>query len=217
MEPHLDLPVRMVERLSGYRRHLRFWLGEARDRIYSHELGALVGSTPAQVRRDLMTIGFTGSPARGYDVAALVEKIGTLLDPPGHERMVLVGLGYLGRAVLRYISTTHPELPIVAAFDVAPDKVGRVIDGCRCYASAEIEDVLGEAGALVGIIAVPPEAAQGVADHLVQAGIRGLLNFTPVRLQVPPEVTVEDVDISVSLEKVAFFARSKVSRLEKQA
>lgn len=211
------LPVRMVERLSGYRRHLRFWLREGRRRIYSHELGALVGATPAQVRRDVMTIGFSGSPARGYDVEGLVERIGTILDPPGREAMTLVGMGSLGRAILNHFSRVHPERPIAVAFDVAPDKVGRLIDGCRCYASRDIEAVLAEHYVLLGIIAVPADAAQDVADRLVRAGIRGLMNFTPVRLRVPPEVFVEDVDISVSLERVSYFARSRATRSEARA
>lgn len=213
----MALPIRMVERLSAYRRHLRGWMAEGRERIYSHELGGLVGATPAQVRRDLMTIGFTGSPARGYDVGGLVEKIGTLLDPAERKSMVLVGAGYLGRAVLKYFSATHPELPIVAAFDIAPEKTGRIIDGCRCYATQELVPVVRENAVLIGIIAVPSEAAQGVAEKLVNAGVRGLLNFTRVRLHVPPEVFVEDVDISVSLEKVVFFTRARNGTREAQA
>jgi redox-sensing transcriptional repressor len=207
----------MVERLSSYRRHLRHWLTERRERIYSHELGALIGSTAAQVRRDLMTIGFTGSPARGYDVHGLVQRISSLLTPSSDESMILVGVGHLGRAVLRYLRTTHPELPIAAVFDVASDKIGRIIDGCRCYAAAEIESTLRSAPALVGILTVPGEAAQSVAEQLIRAGVRGLLNFTPVRLHAPPDVYVEDVDISTSLEKVAFFARANPSRAEKEA
>ena len=105
----------------------------------------------------------------------------------------------------------------MALFDVAPGKVDRLIDGCRCYASRDIEQVLAGRDVLVGIVAVPPEAAQEVADRLVHAGVRGLMNFTPVRLRVPPEVFVEDVDISVSLERVSFFARSKLDRQEMRA
>jgi len=196
---------------------LRYWLTEKRSRIFSHELGGLVGSTPAQVRRDLMMIDFTGSPARGYDVQLLIDRISAVLDAPEREGLALVGLGYLGRAVLRYLTTTHPEFPILAAFDIAPEKVGRRIDGCRCYATAEMKSVLASRAALVGIITVPAEAAQEVADQLVCTGVRGILNFTTVRLRVPPGVFAEDLDISISLEKVAFFARASASRLEKQA
>lgn len=210
--PITDLPVRMVERLCSYRRHLQHWLREQRTRIYSHELGTLIGATPVQVRRDLMMIGFSGSPARGYDVLGLIEKISEILDPVGAEGLALVGLGSLGRAILNHFHNVHPERPIVAAFDVAPEKVGRMIDGCRCYASGEIETVLAGENVLVGIVAVPAEAAQEVANRLVSAGVPGIMNFTPVRLNVPPDVYVEDVDISVSLEKVSFFARAKARR-----
>jgi len=213
----MNLPIRVVERLIAYRRHLRWWLADGRTRIYSHELAAMNGVTPAVVRRDLMTIGYTGSPARGYDAAGLIEWIGKRLDCPRREGVALVGLGSLGRAILNYFTGFHPELPIVAAFDVAPDKVGRMIDGCRCYATTEMEGVLKERPVTVGIIAVPVEAAQDVAERLIQAGVRGLLNFTPVRLHVPPDVYVEDVDIAVSLEKVAFYARTQPNRMEAHA
>lgn len=213
-----ELPVRMVERLSGFRRQLRVWRAEGRPRIYSHELGALVGATPAQVRRDLMTIGFTGSPAKGYDVEGLVAKIGQLLDPAGgSEGMALIGMGSLGRAILNHFRNVHPERPIVAAFDVAPDKVGRMIDGCRCYVSDQIEQVLHDQNVVVGLLAVPAEAAQDVTDRLVRAGVRGIINFTAARLHVPVEVYVEDVDLSASLEKVSFFARARGRQAEAHA
>jgi redox-sensing transcriptional repressor len=210
----MAIPVPVVERLSMYRRQLNRWLGEGRARIYSHELAALVAGTPAQVRRDLMTIGYSGSPARGYDVAGLVAKISTLLDAPAKQGVILIGVGYLGRAVLKYLNGMHPELPIVAAFDVAPDKVGRMIDGCRCYATNELDTVLKQQAVSAAIIAVPVDAAQDVADRLVAAGVRGLLNFSPVRLHLPPDVYVEDVDISASLEKVVFFARTQTNPTE---
>ncbi|MGD8451753.1 MAG: redox-sensing transcriptional repressor Rex [Phycisphaerae bacterium] len=201
------IPVRIVERLCAYRRHLRRWLDQGRARIYSHELASLHNVTPVLVRRDLMTIGFTGSPARGYDVAGLIARIDELLDPADNEAIVLVGLGYLGRAILKYLSRVHPELPVVAAFDVAPEKVGRIIDGCRCYSASEMEDILRAGPVSVAVVAVPIDAAQDTADRLVRAGVRGLLNFTPVRLHVPPDVFVEDVDIAASLEKLVFFTR----------
>lgn len=208
------IPPRMVERLVAYRRHLRRWLAEGRSRIYSHELAGLAQVTSAVVRRDVMTIGYTGSPAKGYDAAGLIGRIGRVLDPPQRPGIALVGLGSLGRAVLKHFARLHPELRFVAAFDVSPEKVGRIIDGCRCHAGADLETVLRADPALVGIIAVPGEAAQDVADRLVRAGVRGILNLAPVRLQTPPTVYVEDVDLAVSLEKVVFFARPETERLE---
>ena len=207
MNATLPLPAVMVSRLSAYRRGLRTWLSAGRQRIFSHELAGLANASPAQVRRDLMTIGYTGSPARGYDVAGLVGWITDLLDPPSVDPTVLVGLGYLGRAVLRFMATAHPEYPIVAAFDVNPDKVDRVLDGCRCHDMAALDAVVREKRAGLGIVTVPPESAQIVVDQLTAAGVRGILNFTTVQVRVPAQAFVEDIDISLSLEKVAYFAR----------
>jgi len=102
----------------------------------------------------------------------------------------------------------------VAAFDRDPARVNRVIHGCRCYPMEQLTEVTREQGAQVGIIAVPGDGAQQVAGQLVRSGIRGLLNLAPVRLQVPEYVYVEDLDIAVSLEKIAFFSRQHSSEKE---
>lgn len=213
-QPSMVISSRMLERLSAYRRLLNQLLVEHRERIYSHELGQLAGATPAQVRRDVMTIGFTGSPARGYDIAGLLRRISELLDPQTESRVALIGVGYLGRAVLDYFSGRNPHYPIVAAFDVAPEKVGRVVHGVRCHHVDEFEHVAREARIDLVIIAVPAPAAQDVASRAVRAGILGILNFAPATLHVPSDVYVEDVDLAATLEKVAFFARSNASRRE---
>ena len=196
----------MVERLVVYRRHLRLWLEEGRQRVYSRDLAQLEDVTAAQARRDLMTIGYTGTPAKGYDVAGLVAHIDTLLDTKSIGGFALVGAGQLGRAILAYLARQHPEFHVVA-FDVNPDKAGRVTGGCRCYLLDELEQVLRQQPVRVGVITVPADAAQEVANRLIDAGVRGLLNFAPVRLTVPPGVFVEDADIALLLEKVAFFSR----------
>lgn len=208
------ISARMLERLSAYRRLLNQLLVEHRERIYSHELGHLAGATPAQVRRDVMTIGFTGSPARGYDVAGLLQRIGELLDPQSELRVALVGVGYLGRAIIDYFSGRNPHYPVVAAFDVSPEKVGRVVHGVRCHHVDDLEHVAAEQHVDIVIIAVPSAAAQEVANRAVRAGIHGILNFAPATLHVPPDVHLEDVDLAATLEKVAFFARTAARRRE---
>jgi redox-sensing transcriptional repressor len=204
----MDLPNRMIERLIAYRRLLARLRGEGRDRIYSHELAAIEGLTPAQVRRDIMTIGYAGSPAKGYEISGLLGKLVELLEPAGREGMALVGVGHVGKALLAYFTGRNTQLGIAAAFDIDPERAGRVVLGCRCHHVADLERIVQEAGITVGIIAVPGPAAQEVADRLVRAGIRGLVNFAPVRLRTPAHVYVENVDLTVALEKVAYFARS---------
>jgi redox-sensing transcriptional repressor len=199
--------TKLIGRLSLYRRLLKD-AGPGGDRhVFSHELATLAGGTPAQVRRDVMSIGFSGSPARGYDAEELVDAIGRVLDPPVDQGIALVGVGNLGRAMLAYFVGRMPHFSLVAAFDADPERVGRVIHGCRCYPVDQLSDVVREKGVQVAIIAVPSEEAQGIANELCNAGVRGLVNFAPVRLWVPEGVYVEDVDVTMSLERVAYYAQ----------
>ncbi len=201
------VPVKTIGRLSLYRRLLNTLLTAGTQSIYSHQLAALAGGTAAQVRRDMMSIGYTGSPKRGYDIHELVESIGVFLDSPRNQGVALVGIGNLGRAIMSYFAGRRPHLSIVAAFDLDPYKVNRVIMGCRCYPMSQLSEIVASLNIQVGIVTVPAPEAQATADQMVSAGIRGILNFAPVPLRVPPEVYVEDIDMTMSLEKVAYFAR----------
>ena len=199
--------IRTIGRLSLYRRTLQRVLAEGRPSLFSHQLAAESGVTAAQVRRDLMAIGYQGSPSRGYDVAALIGSIAEFLDAPEGQGVALVGVGNLGRAIVAYVAKVRPTLHVLAAFDRDPEKVGRVIAGCRCHGMDELAAVSRELRLTVGILTVPPSAAQDAADRLVGAGFRGILNFAPVTLRVPGHVYVEDLDLTMSLEKVAYLGR----------
>lgn len=197
-----------VGRLSLYRRLLGVYIADGRDTVRSHELAELARGTPAQVRRDLMIVGCPGRPNQGYDTRQLVERIGTVLDAPDGENVALVGVGNLGRAVLTYLAGRRPNLTVAAAFDIDPQKINHAFRGCPCWPVEEMSRVVRERGIRVGIIAVPAASAQSTADTLVAAGVRGLLNFAPVRLHVPGGVFTVDMDISMSLETAAYFARA---------
>jgi redox-sensing transcriptional repressor len=197
----------VVVRLILYRRILRDLAFSGTSYVFSHQLAALADVTPEQLRRDLMNVRYEGSPTRGYEVVVLEECIGAFLDPPSTQAVALVGVGNLGRALFAYFLGRRPLLQIVAAFDIDPAKVDRMINGCPSYHISEARTVMRERGINVAMIAVPAAAAQSVADTLVEAGVRSLLNFADVRLRLPPDVYVEHIDIGVTLEKVAFFAR----------
>jgi len=160
----------------------------------------------AQVRRDMMSVGAKGSPISGYDIAALIDCVGAELDDPQGARAALVGVGNLGRAVLTFFQGRRPKLSFVAAFDSAAAKAGRVICGCRCYSTDDLAQVISEQKITVGVIAVPRSAAQAVASSLEDAGVRGILNFAPVVLRVGPGTFAEDIDMTMALERVAYFA-----------
>ncbi len=201
------IPEKTIGRLSLYRRLLNRLLGEEVRNVYSHQLASMARVTPAQVRRDIMSIGYSGNPNRGYDILELVESIGQSLDDPDGQRAALAGVGNLGRAILTYFTGRRPKLSIVAAFDSDPRKYDRVIQGCRCFPIDRFPEVVNEMGIDVGVITVPSGEAQKAADMMVRSGIRGILNYAPVRLHVPSNVYVEDIDMTMTFEKVAYFAR----------
>lgn len=206
--------VKTIGRLSLYRRLLHDLAGQGVKYVYSHQLAAMAGGTAAQVRRDMMAVGYNGSPTKGYDVQELIRSIARCLDAQNGQGAALVGIGNLGRAIMTFFAGRRPHLAIQAAFDVDPYKVNRVIHGCRCYPIADLLRVIEEQDIRVAIISVPAGEAQSVADQLVRAGVRGILNFAPVPLRVPPDVYVEDIDMTMSLEKVAYFSRK--SSVEKE-
>ena len=196
-----------IARLSLYRRLLQEVAAKGTKNIYSHQMATIAGTTAAQVRRDWMVIGYAGSPAHGYEVLDLIDAIGKFLDSAVEQKVALVGIGNLGRAVLVYFTGRRPKLNITAAFDVDQHKTSRVIHGCRCYPKEQLKEVVTANNIKIAIIAVPAAEAQYVADSLIAAGVCGLLNFAPAPLRVPPGVFVEDIDLTMSLEKVAYFAR----------
>jgi len=202
-----DVPQRTLERLTLYRRLLNVLHEEGVRHIFSRELAEMAGRTAAQVRRDLMAVGYTGNPARGYQVAGLIKSMRRLLDKPGGQNAALVGAGNLGKALLAYFEGRRPNLRIVAVFDSDPNKVNRLIRGCRCYAPSRMREVAQAKAIEIAVIAVPASAAQEVADQLVAAGVTGILNYAPALLRVPEGVYVENLDMAMALEKVAYFSR----------
>jgi redox-sensing transcriptional repressor len=162
-----------------------------------------------------MTIGFSGSPRRGYAIPDLLEAVDSVLARSVETCAALVGVGNLGRAVLSYYSNRQP-IRFTAAFDRDPEKVGRVLHGCRCYPMQELGDVVAREGIRVGVVAVPAPEAQAVADRLVLAGIRGILNFAPVRLRVPTGLYIENIDMTTALDRVAFYAHKHAAPQDQQ-
>jgi redox-sensing transcriptional repressor len=196
-----------IGRLSLYRRILNRLKAEGKDNIYSYQLAGLAGGTAARVRRDLMAIGYSGSPSRGYEIIELTKSLAAFLDSPEGQQVALVGVGNLGRAILTYFSGRRPKLAITAAFDNDPNKVSRLVQGCPCHPAEEMPKIIREKGIDVGIICVPANQAQLTADRLVEGGVKGILNFAPYRLHLPADVYVEDMDMTAAIEKVAYFAR----------
>ena len=205
MKKKTPIPARTIERMVLYKRILGDLQGKGVSMLFSHQLADLAHNTSTQVRRDLMEIGYSGSPRKGYNIAELISAISQILDGSRERIIALVGVGNLGRAILSYFTYKHPGLTIAAAFDTDERRINRVVSGCRCYHFDRFEELVREKQINMGIITVPALAAQSVADRMTAAGIRGILNFAPVPLAVPEGVFVDRIDIASALEKLAYF------------
>ena len=201
------LPGKTVERLSEYRRNLLGYLNSGNEYIFSHELAALLHITAVQVRRDLMLIGYTSVIKKGYDIKELIKTIGTIIDSEKEQNVAVIGLGNFGKAISHYFRGKRSQLNIVAAFDIDPEKVGTDHWGVSCYSVEEMEKIIGEMKISIAILTVPPEHARSIAEDVINFGVRGILNFTTVPLNMPSNVHLEEYDMITSLEKVAYFVK----------
>jgi redox-sensing transcriptional repressor len=201
------LPDKTVERLSQYRRTLLIANATGKHHIFSHELAALLHITSVQVRRDIMLIGYSGTLRQGYDVKELIEIIGKIIDSKEGQRVAVIGIGNLGRAIIGYFSGKRTKLTVVAGFDLNPEKVDKAYAGVWCYHFDKLTEIIKKENITIAVLTVPASEAANVADLLVMAGIKGILNFTPKPINVPSNVHLEEYDIITSLEKLAYFVK----------
>jgi len=204
-----SLPEKTIERLSVYRRTLLNCLSRGKEYIYSHELAQLHNITAVQVRRDLMLIGYSTTLKKGYDVKALVDLIGEILDSQAGLNVAVVGIGNLGRAITAYFKGKRSRLQIVAAFDTDAEKINRVISGVKCYSMNDLQEIINQKNISIGILTVPPDNASKVAEALVIGGIKGILNYTSVPVNVSSDIILENYDMTTSLEKVAYYVKQQ--------
>ena len=186
--PKFKVPEVVVERLSIYLRALKKLSDE--HVLSSQELAELVGTTDVQVRKDLAYFGEFGIPGQGYCVGKLKEEI---------ARILALGL-------------KKKEFQIKAVFDNDPEKIGKKIEGLTIRAVEEICEVLPRYKIKIGIITTPAEAAQEIANRLVQAGVEGILNFAPVHITVPNKVKLKNVDLSMELEILSYFLSKEIRK-----
>jgi redox-sensing transcriptional repressor len=201
------LPDKTVERLSQYRRTLLIANSTGKHYIFSHELAALLHITSVQVRRDIMLIGYSGTLRQGYNVKELIEIIGKIIDSKEGQKVAVIGMGNLGRAIIGYFSGKRTKLTVVAGFDINPDKVDKAYAGVWCYHFDMLTEIIKKENITIAVLTVPASEAASVADLLVMAGIKGILNFTPKPINMPSNVHLEEYDMITSLEKLAYFSK----------
>lgn len=203
----MQLPDKTIERLSQYRRNLLISLNKGKEFIFSHEIAQLLHITPVQVRRDIMLIGYNGTLRKGYDVKELIDLIGRIIDTDEGQHVCIMGLGNLGKAIIKYFSGKRPKLKIVAAFDVNEEKTGKLYAGIPVLHVDDLKDKVAELDISIGLITVPFDKANETAEHLVESGIKGILNFSSKPLNIPDHVYLEEYDMITSLEKVAYHTK----------
>jgi redox-sensing transcriptional repressor len=198
------VPKAVVNRLSLYLRAIQYLLAEGKETVSSTQLGSRLGLTDAQVRKDLAYFGQFGYPGIGYRCDDLVREIKRIVGTDRTWNVCLVGLGNLGSALISHRGFAQQGFSLVAAFEVAAGKIGRKVGGVLVYDFADLARVVAEKEIKLGIVAVPANAAQSVADALVEAGVEGVLNFAPVTISVPENVSKVAVDLAIELEKLTF-------------
>ena len=199
-----SVPVPAVRRLSLYLRQLESLERRGIRTVSSRQLGASLGFTDAQVRRDLTYFGQFGQPGIGYRVEALIQRLRQILGTDRSWDVLLVGVGNLGRALASYKGFEKKGFRLRAVFDADPAKVGRKCGPLVIRPMSELRQTVRELGIRLAILTVPADQAQAVADELAAAGIKGLLNFAPAAINVPPDMALEAVDLAVQLEQLSF-------------
>jgi len=198
------VPKAVVSRLSLYLRELQHHVREGQETTNSGQLGAQLGFTDAQVRKDLAYFGQFGYPGIGYRCDELIKKIRIILGTDVQWPVALIGVGNLGRALLGYKGFRHQGFRIAAAFDANPKMIGRTIEEVAVSDLANLSEIVQTHNIKLGLLAVPAEAAQTAADQLVAVGIEGILNFAPVTISLPEHVSQVGIDLAIELEQLSF-------------
>ena len=204
------IPEATVARLAVYLRVLGSLADGGRGTVSSGELAAAAGVNPAGLRKDLSHLGPCGVRGVGYEVGTLRDRIAGVLGVERSRACVLVGIGNLGSALADYAGFGSRGFEFVGLFDVAPARVGSRIGGHTVRPLDELEQVVAETGASIGVITTPADVAQSVCDRMAAAGVRSILNFAPVTLAAPADVDVRKVDLSVELQVLAFLGQQRL-------
>ena len=200
------IPEATVARLPIYLRALLDLAeGRGETNVSSEELASLAGVNAAKVRKDLSYLGSYGTRGVGYDIEYLLYQITRELGLTQDWPAAIVGVGNLGRALASYKGFSERGFRISALFDVDDSVVGTQVGGLEVKHLDELKDVVAAEGITIGIIATPPISAQEVAERLVDAGIKSILNFAPAVVAVTPDVNVRKVDLSIELQILSFY------------
>lgn len=198
------IPRATIERMAMYIQVLEDMARDGASIVSSETLALACSVNPSQIRKDLAYFGEFGVRGVGYHVQELIASIKRSLGIDRIWKIALVGVGNLGRALLNHRDNKRRGFHILAAFDCDPFKIGETVSGLEVLSSRRLKEKVEELGIEIGFVTTPPERAQRAADYLIEAGIKGIVNFAPARINVPEDVSVEYVDFSHHLYATAF-------------
>jgi redox-sensing transcriptional repressor len=200
-----NTPDIVVGRLPRYLQALERMINQGNKTTSSQELAKILGLTAAQIRKDLSQFGEFGKQGTGYSIPFLIDQLQTILKVHQGWEMVLVGAGDLGHAIARYQGFGNRGFCVRMVFDNDREKIGKQIGDLKIEDLANMEQRIKESGIKIAMLTVPPSAAQEVADRLVKAGIKAILNYAPVPLNLPAGVHVQHIDPIIHLQHMTFY------------
>lgn len=205
LNPPNDIPDIVIGRLPIYLRALNRLAQDGHEVTSSHELGQILGISSAQIRKDLSHFGGFGKQGTGYQIVYLEEKLRQVLKVNREWEVVLVGAGDLGTALAHYGGFAERGFNITCIFDSAADKVGKQINGFTVQPMDELHTTVSTRNIKMAMVAVPAKSAQTVADTLIGAGVRAILNYAPINLNVPSNVRVQYIDPVIHMQRMTYY------------
>ncbi|MBD9876026.1 redox-sensing transcriptional repressor Rex [Enterococcus faecalis] len=199
------IPKATARRLPLYYRYLRMLHDTGKNKVSSTELSEAVQVDSATIRRDFSYFGELGKRGYGYDVENLMNFFARTLNEDELTNVALIGVGNLGSALLKYKFHQSNSIRVSCAFDVNEDIVGRIVDGIPVYPMEDMMEQIRVQQIEVAILTIPARKAQEVVNKLAEAGVKGILNFTAARLVAPPEVLIQNVDLTNELQTLIYF------------
>jgi redox-sensing transcriptional repressor len=215
MMPDRNISKSVIKRLPLYLRILDQMIQRKINMVSSKELSSESGLTAEQIRKDLAYFGAFGTRGAGYNTEYLREKIIKIIGLDNTIDTVVIGAGNLGTALTRYNSAKNPYVNVVAVFDRDPRLIGKEIDKIRIYSIEEAPEFIKNNQIKVVIVAVPAGAAQEVVDLVIGQGVKAILNFAPVKLNVPAEVHVHNADLTIELQSLIYYSSADEDRLKR--
>ena len=200
-----DIPRKAIYRLSVYSRCLHRLENNGIHTVSSEVLAKAAGVKSTQLRKDLTYFGQFGTRGLGYDVKQLIEMISERLGTKSLQPVVIVGIGNLGRALLSYRGFAQEGFEVVGAFDVSPSRCWSGNSSMKVQSMEELPKIIDEHLVKMAVLCVPPTTAQEVANQLIEYGVVAILNFAPIVLSVPDEVTVNNINLAMELENLSYF------------